>query len=132
MKVEPYLFFSGRCEEALTFYTQALGAEISLLMRCKEAPEPMPVPPDWGDKVMHANLRIGDSMLMASDGCPGGTPFGGFALSLVPATEGQAEAWFTALSEGGKIDMPLQKTFWARSFGMLTDRFGVSWMINYE
>ena len=132
MKVEPYLFFSGCCEEALNFYVRALGAEVTVLMRCKEAPEPMPVPPDWGDKVMHASLRIGDSTLMASDGCPGGAPFGGFSLSLAAPTPEQAEAWFAALGEGGKVDMPLQQTFWARAFGMLTDRFGVSWMVNCE
>ena len=132
MKVEPYLFFYGRCEEALDFYVRALGAEVSLLMRCKEAPEPTPVPPGWEDKVMHANLRIGESNLMVSDGCPGGAPFGGFSLSLAAPDVAQAEAWFAALGEGGKIDMPLQKTFWARAFGMLTDRFGVSWMVNCE
>lgn len=132
MKVEPYLFFSGRCEEALDFYVQALGAEITLLMRCKEAPEPMGLPPGWEDKVMHANLRIGESSLMASDGMGEATTFGGFALSLAAPTPEHAEAWFTALAEGGKVDMPLQQTFWAQAFGMLTDRFGVSWMVNCE
>lgn len=132
MKVEPYLFFNGRCEEALGFYVNALGAEITFLMYSKDAPEPMDLPPGWEDKVMHANLRIGESSVMASDGCPGGSAFGGFSLSLAAPTPEQGEAWFTALSEGGKVDMPLQKTFWAQSFGMLTDRFGVSWMVICE
>ena len=133
MKVEPYLFFNGCCEEALGFYVQALGAEITFLMRCKEAPEPMGLPPGSEDKVLHANLRIGESSLMASDGmCGEPVPFSGFSLSLAAPTPEQAEAWFAALSEGGKVDMPLQQTFWAQSFGMLTDRFGVSWMVNCE
>lgn len=133
MKVEPYLFFGGRCEEALGFYVRALGAEVTVLMRCKEAPEPMGLPPGWEDKVMHANLRIGDSTLMASDGMGApATPFSGFALALAAPSVEQAEAWFAALAEGGTVDMPLQQTFWARTFGMLTDRFGVSWMLSCE
>ena len=133
MKVEPYLFFNGCCEEALDFYVRALGAEITFLMRMKESPEPMELPPGAEDKVMHANLRIGESMLMASDGM--GTEkgvFTGFSLAVSAPTTEQAEAWFAALGEGGKVDMPMQKTFWAQSFGMLTDRFGVSWMLSCE
>lgn len=133
MKVEPYLFFNGCCEEALGFYVKALGAEITFLMRMKESPEPMELPPGSEDKVMHANLRIGDSTLMASDGmCAAPTTFSGFSLSLAAATPEQAAAWFAALGEGGKVEMPLQKTFWAQSFGMLNDRFGVSWMVICE
>lgn len=132
MKVEPYLFFNGNCEEALNFYVRVLGAEVTVLMRCRESPEPMELPPGWEDKVMHASLRIGDSTLMASDGCASSPPQAGFSLSLAAESPEQAAAWFSALSEGGKVDMPLQKTFWARSFGMLTDRFGVAWMVNCE
>lgn len=133
MKVEPYLFFNGCCEEALNFYVKALGAEITLLMRCKESPEPLELPPGSEEKVMHANLRIGDSNLMASDGmCAALKPFSSFSLAVSAPTTERAAAWFAALGEGGKVDMPLQKTFWARSFGMLTDRFGVSWMVSCE
>jgi len=133
MKVEPYLFFNGCCEEALDFYVKALGAEVTLLMRCKESPEPMGLPPGSEDKVLHANLRIGESVLMASDGmCAAPTTFSGFSLALAAESPEQAAAWFAALGEGGKVDMPLQQTFWAKSFGMLSDRFGVSWMVSCE
>lgn len=133
MKVEPYLFFNGCCEEALNFYVRALGAEITFLMRCKESPEPMELPPGSEEKVMHANLRVGDSNLMMSDGmCAGLKPFSSFSLAVSAPTTEQAERWFAALGEGGKVDMPLQKTFWAKTFGMLTDRFGVSWMVSCE
>ena len=134
MQVEAYLFFEGRCEEAVEFYRGALGAEVTYLMRFKESPEPPPpdrVPPDSENKVMHANLRIGDTVIMVSDGsCSGQPTFKGFSMSLTPASALEADRFFEALADGGKVDMPLAKTFWSPRFGMVTDRFGVSWMIN--
>jgi PhnB protein len=130
MQVEPYLFFEGRCEEALEFYRGALGAEVTMLMRFKDSPEPGMCAPDAGDKVMHANLRIGDTTLMASDGrCEGPMAFQGFSLSLAAEDAAEAERLFAALSDGGQVQMPLTKTFWSPCFGMVADRFGVSWMI---
>ena len=131
--VEPYLFFDGRCEEAIEFYRKTLGAEVDMLMRFKDSPEPHQpgmIPPGAENKVMHANLRIGDTSVMASDGRCGGKPhFNGFALSLEAATEAEADRLFNALADGGKMQMPLTRTFFSPRFGMLADRFGVMWMI---
>ncbi|MGH8718294.1 MAG: VOC family protein [Burkholderiales bacterium] len=135
MQVQPYLFFDGRCEEAVGFYRKTLDAEVTMLMRFKDSPEPMPgkAPPD--DKVMHASFRIGDSTVMASDGqCSdgqsGGRPgFQGFSLSLTAPNESEAERLFAALADGGQVQQPLIKTFFASRFGIVADRFGVSWMI---
>ena len=133
MQVQPYLFFDGRCEEAIEFYRKTLNAEVQMLMRFKESPEPPPpgaVPPDSGNKVMHASLRIGEATVMVSDGRCSGTPsFQGFALSVGVPDPATAERVFAALADGGTVQMPLGKTFFARSFGMLTDRFGVGWMV---
>jgi PhnB protein len=130
MLVQPYLFFDGRCEEAIEFYHSKLGAEVEMLMRFKESPEPAQNPPGSEDKVMHASFRVGETTVMASDGrCMGQPSFQGFALSLTPANDAEAERLFNALSEGGQVQMPLSKTFFASSFGMLADRFGVSWMV---
>ena len=133
MQVQPYLFFDGRCEEALEFYRKAVGAEITMLMRFKESPDPIPadmVPPGSDDKVMHASFTIGESTLMASDGhAKGETAFKGFSLSLTAADETEAQRLFTALGEGGQVQMPLGKTFWSPAFGMVADRFGISWMV---
>jgi PhnB protein len=130
MLVQPYLFFDGRCEEAIEFYRSKLGAEVEMLMRFKESPEPAQNPPGSEDKVMHASFRVGETTVMASDGrCMGQPSFQGFALSLTPANDAEAERLFNALSEGGQVQMPLGKTFFASSFGMLADRFGVSWMV---
>jgi len=131
--VEPYLFFSGKCEEALEFYKSALGARVDCLMRFKDAPEPPPpgqLPPGQENKVMHANFRIGEAMIMASDGCGEAEPFAGFSLSLAVRTGAEADRYFNALAQGGKVEMPLGKTFWSPRFGMVTDKFGVNWMIN--
>ena len=130
--VQPYLFFGGRCEEAIEFYRKALGAELRMLARFKEAPEPQPgLPECFEDKVMHASLQIGDTILMASDGrCDGEADFEGFSLSITVTDEAEAERIFTALGEGGLVTMPLEKTFWAPKFGMLQDRFGVGWMVS--
>lgn len=133
MPVEPYLFFEGRTEEALDFYRTALGAEVTMLMRFSENPEPEHTPPGAGTKVMHAGFTIGGSSIMASDGrCSGASSFDGFALSLAPPDEATAQRWFAALAEGGAPVMPLVKTFWSPCFGMVKDRFGVTWMINLQ
>jgi PhnB protein len=133
MVVQAYLFFDGRCEEALGFYQRALGAELEMMMRFKEGPQPSPpgmVPPGSEDKVMHASFRIGDTTVMASDGrCLGKPNFQGFALSITAADEAQADRTFAALADGGQVQMPLGKTFFSPRFGMVTDRFGVSWMV---
>ena len=131
--IEPYLFFNGRCEEAVKFYQKALGAELQMMMRYKESPEPLPpgmTPPNWGDKVMHASLKIGSTVVMASDGCGEGTKFEGFSLSISVNTEAEAKKIFTALGEGGQVKMPLTKTFWSPCFGMLEDKFGLGWMVS--
>jgi len=132
--VQPYLFFGGRCEEALEFYRKNVGAEIVTLRRFKEAPEPVPNLPDcFDDKIMHATLRIGESMWMASDGqCEGNPNFEGFSLSITVSDESEAERIFAALSQDGLVVMPLEKTFWTSKFGMVQDRFGVSWMVSIE
>lgn len=134
MQVQPYLFFEGRCEEALDFYRQALDAQVDMLMRFKDSPEAPPpgaVAPGSEEKVMHASFRVGDSTLMASDGgCSGRSGFKGVTLSLNLADAGEAERRFAALAEGGEVQMPLGATFWSPAFGMLVDRFGVSWMVN--
>jgi PhnB protein len=134
MQVEAYLFFDGRCEEAVEFYRQALGADVTMLMRFKDSPEPPPpdmVPPGCENKIMHTSFRIGDTTVMASDGrCQGQPSFQGFSLSLAVQNEAEADRVFAALADGGQVQMPLTKTFWSPHFGMVADRFGVSWMVN--
>ncbi len=130
--VQPYLFFGGRCEEALEFYKRALGAEIDMLMRYSEAPEPPPegmLAPGLENKIMHASFRLGENTLMASDGCGDVPGFEGFSLSLTLPTEDEANHAFAALAEGGRVRMPLAKTFWSPCFGMVADRFGIGWMV---
>ena len=133
MTIQPYLFFEGRCEEAIEFYRRALGAEVKMLMRYAESPEPVPpgmVPPGSENKVMHACLSIGGAEVMASDGmCRGAASFQGFSLSLSVANEAEADRAFAALADGGEVRMKLAKTFWSPRFGMVADRFGVSWMV---
>jgi len=130
--VQSYLFFDGKCEEAIEFYKKALGAEVNMLMRYKDSPEPPPpgcVPPDT-NKVMHAQLQIGKTVIMASDGRATGKPnFEGFALSLSLPTPAEVDKAFAALAAGGKVEMPLAKTFFSERFGMVADRFGVFWMV---
>lgn len=131
--VQPYLFFGGRCEEALAFYRTAIGAEVDFLMRYNESPEPTPpgmLQPGFEKKVMHTTFHIGATTLMASDGCAEGQTFAGFSLSLAVPTEAEAARAFAALSEGGQVTMPLTKTFWSPCFGMLNDRFGIGWMVS--
>jgi len=135
MNVQAYLFFEGRCEEAIEFYRRALGAEVEMLMRFSESPEPpaCEMPADAGAKVMHASLRIGETAVMASDGrCSGQPGFQGFSLSLTAADEAEAVRLFAALADGGTVQMPLGKTFFSPCFGMVADRFGVSWMLYVE
>lgn len=128
--VQPYLFFDGRCDEAIEFYRKALGAEVIMLMRFKESPDPSMCAPGSLDKVMHAAIKIGNNMVLLSDGrCTGKPDFQGFALSVSVSTEAEAERAFTALGEGGQVEMPLTKTFFSPRFGMLSDRFGVHWMV---
>jgi PhnB protein len=130
MTIQPYLMFNGRTDEALGFYARTLGAKIEMLMRFKEAPDQSMIPPGSGDKVMHACVRIGDSALMASDGgCGQPTTFQGFALSFTVPNEAEADRVFAALGDGGTVQMPLAKTFFSPRFGMVADRFGVSWMV---
>jgi len=131
--IQPYLMFGGRCEEALEFYRVALGAQVEMLLRFSESPDPTPpgmLPPGFENKVMHASFRVAGNVIMASDGCEVGTQFKGFSLSISVATEAEADRYFAALSDGGQVQMPLTKTFWSPRFGMLTDRFGIAWMIN--
>ena len=136
MHVQSYLFLEGRCEEAIEFYRRAIGAELLMLMRYSESPDAPPpgmLPPGSENKVMHAAVRIGDSTVMASDGqCSGSAKMTGFSLSLSVASDAEADRMFAALCEGGKVSMPLGKTFFASRFGMLTDRFGVGWMIIHQ
>jgi len=133
MQVQPYLFFDGRCEEAVEFYRGALGAEVTMLMRFKDSPEPPQpgmVPPGSENKVMHASFRIGDSTIMASDGRAQGQPsFQGFSLSIAVPNEAETDRLFAALADGGQVHVPLAKTFFSPRFGMVADRFGVSWMV---
>jgi PhnB protein len=133
MQVQPYLFFDGRCEEAIEFYRRTIGAQVGMLMRFKDSPEPCPegtVPSGSENKVMHASLQIGDTTVMASDGrCTGAPSFQGFSLSLDAASDAEAQRLFDALSQGGQVQMPLGKTFFASSFGMVADKFGVTWMV---
>ena len=136
MLVQSYLFFNGRCEEAIAFYQKALGAQVTMKMRFKENPEPPSegCGPDGGaipgENIMHASFKIGETEVMASDGMGTGQPeFKGFSLSLTAASDAEANRLFNALADGGKVEMPIMKTFYASSFGMVVDRFGVSWMV---
>ena len=130
--IQPYLFFGGRCEEAIEFYRQALGAQVEMLMHHQDSPDPHPpgmLQPGFENKVMHATIRIGSAILMAADGCDDKSRFDGFRLSLALATEDEARRAFAGLSDGGQGQMPLTKTFWSPCFGTVTDRFGVGWMV---
>ena len=131
-QVQPYLFFDGKCEEALDFYKSALGAKVEMMMRFKDNPDPQPgmCAPGSENKVMHAAFHVGDSLVMASDGMAGGKPeFKGFSLSVNAPNGKEADKLFAALGKGGKVEMPLAKTFFSPRFGMVTDKFGVGWMV---
>jgi PhnB protein len=133
MQVQPYLFFDGRCEEAVEFYRTAVGAEVLMLVRFKDSPDPNTpamVPPGAENKVMHMRFRVGETTVLASDGrCIGQPTFNGFALSITVGSDAEAERLFAALADGGQVQMPMTKTFFSSRFGMLADRFGVSWMV---
>jgi PhnB protein len=135
MQIQPYLFFDGRCDEAINFYKKALGAQVEMLMRFKDAPPQAPGegcngPMPDGEKVMHSSLRIGDAVIMASDGMAQGRPeFKGVSLSITAKDDAEAKRYFEALSDGGSVQQPLMKTFFASSFGMVADKFGVGWMV---
>jgi PhnB protein len=135
MNVQPYVFFDGKCEEALEFYKNAVGAKVDMVMRFKEAPPEMQAQmgPGSKDKVMHAAFHIGDTQILASDGeCNGKPAFQGFSLSITAADDKEAEKLFGALGKGGKVTAPLSETFFASRFGMLADKFGVNWMVMAE
>jgi PhnB protein len=133
MNVQPYLFFEGRTEEAVEFYRKALGAEATMLMRFKESPDPAACPQGDGEKIMHASFRVGDTTVMASDGrCSGQANFQGFSLSISAKDTAEADRLFAALADGGEVQMPIAKTFFSPRFGMVADRFGVSWMVIAE
>jgi len=130
--ITPYLFFGGRCEEAIEFYRKALGAEVEMLMRYSESPEPAPpgmLQAGFENKVMHASFRIRGIPVMASDGCDDKSKSEGCRLAFSLPNEAEAHRTFDALTAGGSVQMPLTKTFWSPCFGMLTDRFGLGWMI---
>jgi PhnB protein len=133
MQIQPYLFFEGRCEEAMMFYRDVLGAEVTQLMRYSDSPEAPPpgmLPPGSENRIMHASMRIGESVVLVSDGnCSGKPGFSGFSLTLNAANDAEAERLFAALAEGGQIRMPMAQTFFASRFGMLADRYGLGWMV---
>jgi PhnB protein len=133
MPVQPYLFFNGRCDEAIEFYRDALGAEVMMLLRFKQAPDRSMIQPGNEEKVMHGRLRIGDAIVLVSDGmCGGETKFEGFSLTLSLDSTEEVDRRFNALADGGQVRMPLDKTFFSPRFGMLTDRFGVGWVVLCE
>ncbi|TLD71087.1 VOC family protein [Phragmitibacter flavus] len=130
--IQPYLFFNGRCEEAINFYQTALDAKVDMVMKFSDSPEPPPpgmIPEGWEDKVMHASFTFEGNIVMASDGCEAQGGYAGFSLSLSVASAEEAKRYFDALSEGGEVTMPLGETFWSPIFGMLKDKFGVAWMV---
>ena len=134
MKVQAYITFGGRCEEALEFYKTSIGAEVTELMRWKESPDAaMKSPPGYEEKIMHAAFRIGDTQLMADDGMEEkAAEFKGMTLVIEVPDDAEALRVFKAIGAGGAVKMPLVKTFWSSSFGMVTDKFGVPWMVNVE
>lgn len=130
MQLQPYLFFEGRAEEAIEFYKQALGAKVDMMMRFKESPEPTMAPPGSDDKIMHASITMKGATMLLSDGlCNQKPSFSGFSLSLLVDTPEEAKQCFTALEAGGQVQMPLSPTFFSPMFGMVADKFGVSWMV---
>jgi PhnB protein len=132
--IQPYIFFNGSCEQAIEFYRKALGAEIEMMIRFKENPEPSSagaIPPGFENKIMHACFRIGQTAIMASDGDSADKArFQGFSLSLSVSNEAEANRAFNALADEGQVKMPLTKTFFSPCFGMVQDRFGIGWMIS--
>ena len=133
MQIQPYLFFEGRADEAIEFYKKTLGAKVEMVMRFKEVPDQSMISPGSAEKVMHGAIKIGDSTVLMSDGRNSGkSSFQGFSLTLYPKDEAEADRLFGALSAGGEVRMPMDKTFFAKRFGMVADKFGVGWMILVE
>ena len=133
MKVQPYVFFDGKCDEALEFYQRALGAKVTAVMRWKDAPDQSMVTPGQENKVMHSEFQVGETVILASDGrCMGKPSFQGFALTITADNDADAKRLFNALGDGGQVQMPLEKTFFASLFGMVADKFGVGWMVIVE
>jgi PhnB protein len=131
--VQPYLFFDGKCEEALDFYKDAIGAKVDMMMRFKESPDQAHIPPGSGEKVMHAAFHVGETQVLASDGhCAGKPSFQGFGLALNARSDAEAEKLFGAVGKGGQVLQPLTKTFFASKFGMVADKFGIMWMVIAE
>jgi PhnB protein len=131
-QLQPYLFFAGRCEEALEFYRAALGAKVEMVMRFDQSPDPVPpgmLEAGFENKIMHSSFQVAGNTIMASDGCDSKSKFDGFSLALTVPTEAEADKAFDALAEGGKVTMPLSKTFWSPRYGMVTDKFGIGWMV---
>lgn len=131
-QIQPYLFFAGRCDEALRFYGEAVGAKVEMLMRFNESPDPVPpgtLQAGFENKVMHCAFRVGDTTILASDGCNDQGRFDGFSLALTVPSKAEAERTFSALAKEGEIRMPLTETFWSPCFGMLSDRYGIAWMV---
>jgi len=131
--IHPYLFFGGRCEEAMTFYKKALGLEVRMMMRFNQSPDPIPpsmLQPGFENKIMHADVSIQGIPLMMSDGSNDKSKFDGFRLAISFSTEAEARKVFAALADEGSVMMPLSKTFWSPCFGMLTDKFGLGWMVS--
>ena len=130
MQVQPYLFFDGRCEEAIDFYKKTIGAEVEMMMRWKDCPDKSACTPKNENKVMHGSIKVGDAKVLMSDGnCEGKPAFQGFSLTIETRTEAEADKLFGALSAGGQVQMPLTKTFFSPKFGMCADKFGVGWMV---
>jgi PhnB protein len=133
MEVSPYLTFNGTCEEALKFYEQTLGAQIEAMMKNEGSPAAEHMPPDWGDKVLHARFKLGNNVVMASDAPPPHySKPQGISMSLGFNDSAKGEQIFNKLAEGGSTTMPFGPTFWAKGFGMCVDRFGIPWMVNCE
>jgi PhnB protein len=132
VKLEPYIYFHGTCEEALNFYAQCFDGKIEGLTRVSEAPPEFQGDPTWANKVMHATFIAGDMKFMCSDGRPGTPPHGEDEIALSIATEDadEGDRVFNALAQGGKVEMPLEKAFWGGRFGQLVDRFGIQWMVS--
>jgi len=131
--VQPYIFFDGKCEEALEFYKGAIGAKVDMMMRFKEAPDQSQMQPNTGEKVMHAAFHVGTTQVLASDGhCAGKPSFQGFGLALTAKNAAEAEKLFASVGNGGQVLQPLTKTFFASKFGMVTDKFGIMWMVMAE
>ncbi|HEY1213180.1 MAG TPA: VOC family protein [Bryobacteraceae bacterium] len=133
MQLNPYLIFNGQCEAAFKFYEQSLGGKITAMFKNEGSPMAEHVPAEWLNKILHARMTVGNQVLMGSDGRPGGHEEPkGFSLSLSVNDPAEAERLFHSLADGGQVQMPMQKTFWAERFGMLIDRFGTPWMVNCE